>query len=100
MAEYRLTRQAEKALEDIYVYTAQAFGDAQAEAYHEGFHRTFGLIADFPFMGRSADELIAGWRQHIHGKHVFFYAVTPDGAIVIQAIFHSAQNVRKHMLDD
>jgi len=51
-------------------------------------------------MGSSADELIAGWRQHIHGKHVFFYAVSADGAVVIRAIFHSAQNVRKHMLDD
>lgn len=100
MPEYRLTRRASQALEDVYVYTSQMFGDAQAEAYHEGFHRAFGLIADFPFMGRSADELVAGWRQHIHGKHVFFYAVDPDGTIVIQAVFHVAQNVRKHMLDD
>ena len=100
MAEYRLTHRAAQALEDIYVYTAQTFGDAQAEAYHEGFHRTFGLIADFPFMGRSADELIPGLRQHRHGKHVFFYAVAADGTVIIQAIFHGAQNVRKHMLDD
>ena len=100
MADYRLTQAAERALEEIYVYTAQTFGDAQAEAYHEGFHRAFGLIADFPFMGRSADELRAGLRQHTHVKHVFFYSVADDGVVVIQAIFHRAQNVRKHMLDD
>ncbi len=100
MAEYRLSHRAVQALEDIYITTAQMFGDAQAEAYHEGFHRIFGLIADFPFMGRSADELMAGLRQHRHGQHVFFYAVAPDGAVVIQAIFHGAQNVRKHMLED
>jgi len=100
MAEYRISHHSAQALEDIFVYTAQSFGEAQAEAYHEGFHRVFGLIADYPYMGRSADELIAGWRQHAHGKHVFFYTADPDGTVIIQAIFHGAQNVRKHMLDD
>ena len=100
MASYRLSPYAERALEDIYVYTAQTFGDGQAEAYHEGFHRAFGLIADCPVMGRSADELRPGWRQHVHGKHVFFYTLADDGAVIVQAIFHTAQNVRKHMLDD
>ena len=100
MVEYRLSRKADQALVEIYIHTAQTFGDLQAAAYHEGFHRTFGLIADFPLMGNSADELVSGWRQFAHGKHVIFYSTDADEAIVVQAIFHSAQNVRKHLFDD
>lgn len=63
MADYTLSKAAERALEDSFIYTHDTFGAAQADAYHEAFHRAFGLLADFPFMGSSADELKPGLRR-------------------------------------
>jgi len=50
-------------------------------------------------MGKSADELISGWRQFGHGKHLIFYT-SKDDVVTIQALIHGAQNVRKHLLDE
>ncbi len=63
MAEYRVSKQAEFDLLNIYEATENKFGQYQADAYHSGFERSFGLLADFPRMGISADELAAGYRR-------------------------------------
>ena len=55
MAEYRLSLRARADLLDIYAFSEAKFGRYQAEAYHAGFERTFGLLADFPGIGTSAD---------------------------------------------
>ena len=98
MAEYVLSNRATEALEDIFVYTASHFGLAQAEAYHESFHRIFSLLADFPFMGQSADEYVPGMRKYRHQSHLAFYTVDAE-MVTIQHVLHHAQDVRKHMLD-
>ena len=48
---------------DIYDFTEAAFGPYQAEAYHAGLERTFGVLADFPRIGPSVDELRPGYRR-------------------------------------
>ena len=98
MANYVLSRAAEHSLEDIYIYTHDQHGPAQAEAYHEACHRMFGLLADFPYLGRSADEFRPGLRQYPHGSHVIYYSVR-EGVVHIEQIFHHAQSVRPHMFD-
>jgi toxin ParE1/3/4 len=46
MAEYRLTQRARADLIDIYDFTEGKFGAYQAEAYHAGLVRSFGLDAE------------------------------------------------------
>jgi toxin ParE1/3/4 len=41
----------------VYDYTEETFGAYQAEAYHAGLERTFDLLANFPLIGRPADEI-------------------------------------------
>lgn len=69
MTEYRLSRQTEADLLRIYEFTEMIFGRYQAEAYHAGLERSFGLLADFPRMGISADELVAGFRRFRFQSH-------------------------------
>jgi toxin ParE1/3/4 len=57
MAEYRFTQRARADLIDIYDFTEGKFGAYQAEAYHAGLVRSFGLLADFPLIGQAIDEL-------------------------------------------
>lgn len=98
MADYVLSSAADQSLEEIYIYTHDTHGPAQAEAYHEAFHRMFGLLADFPYLGRSADEFRPGLRQYPQGSHIIYYSVR-EGGVHIEQIFHQAQNVRPHLFD-
>lgn len=73
MAEYRLSLRARADLLDIYSFSQANFGQYQADAYHAGFERTFGLLADFPGIGVSADELVPGYRRFRFQSHYIFY---------------------------
>lgn len=100
MSEYLISVRAEQAIEDIFVYTVSKFGMAQAEAYHEGLHRMFGLLADFPLMGLSADEFIPGMQKFRYQSHFVFYTQNSSTSVTIQHVIYARQTVRKHMFED
>jgi toxin ParE1/3/4 len=56
VAEYRLTVRAHADVLSVYTFSEAKFGRYQAEAYHAGLERTFGLLADFPGIGIAADD--------------------------------------------
>jgi plasmid stabilization system protein ParE len=61
MGDYQLSRQAENDLLTIYASTEEQFGKYQADAYHAGFERSFGLLADFPLMGHRLMNWLLGF---------------------------------------
>lgn len=98
MAEYRLSRQAESDLLEIYGYTEDKFGGYQADAYHAGLERTFGLLADFPLIGAAADELVAKYRRFRFQSHYIFYTEETDH-VFIRAIIHAKMNLRRELFE-
>ncbi|MCW6512514.1 type II toxin-antitoxin system RelE/ParE family toxin [Lichenifustis flavocetrariae] len=98
MAEYILSRRAERDLLDIYASTEISFGQYQADAYHAGLERSFSLLADFPRMGTSADELATGFRRFRFQSHYIFY--TEERAhILIRALLHVKMNLRPDLFE-
>jgi toxin ParE1/3/4 len=96
MGDYRLSEQASLQIRDIGRFTKRRWGVYQARAYHAGLERTFGLLADFPKMGVSVDELLTGARRFRFQSHNIFY--TEDGnAILIRAILHVRQDLRPEL---
>jgi toxin ParE1/3/4 len=98
MAEYRLTQRAQTDLIDIYDFTESKFGVYQAEAYHAGLVRSFGLLADFPLIGQTADELAPGCRRFRFQSHLIFYTVQPDH-VEIRAVIHGALDIRPQLFE-
>ena len=98
MAEYRLTQRARADLIDIYDFTEGKFGVYQAEASYAGLVRSFGLLADFPLIGQTVDELAAGDRRFRFQSHLIFYSVQPD-CVEIRAVVHAAQDIRPQLFD-
>ena len=96
MADYRLAPPAEAELLDIYVRTHDNFGPYQADAYHAGFERIFALLAQFPRMGISADELAPGLRRFQFQAHFIFYTEETDH-VLIRALFHVAFDIRPQL---
>lgn len=93
MASFRLSDRARANLIDIYDFTEARFGAYQADAYHAGLERTFGLLADFPRIGQLVDELRAGYRRFRFQSHFIFYRAEGDG-VVIRAVLHAAKDIR------
>lgn len=87
VGSFKLSARAEAELINLYDYSEAQFGRYQADAYLAGLERTFGLLADFPRIGQSADELVPGYRRFRFQAHVVFYSEEGD-YIVIRAILH------------
>ncbi len=84
---YRITAHAERDLRDIYSYTVEAFGQQQAGKYLRELDAVFGILGDYPNMGRVYE---GGTHQFVHGKHIILYRIGGNG-IVVGRIFHGAQ---------
>jgi toxin ParE1/3/4 len=96
MGSFRLSARARTQLHDIYDYSAATFGSYQANAYHAGLERSFGLLADFPRIGQLAEELAPRHRRFRFQAHHIFY--TEDGdRIVIRAIYHHSRDIRPEL---
>jgi toxin ParE1/3/4 len=98
MAEYRLSVRARLQLLDIYQFAASTFGAYQADAYHAGLERTFGLLADFPRIGQSVEELAPRHRRFHFQSHNIFYTEEPT-YVLIRAIYHRGQDIRPQLFD-
>jgi toxin ParE1/3/4 len=98
MAEYRLSRQAEADLLDIYEKTEIKFGQYQADAYHAGLERSFGLLADFPRMGITIDEIGTRIRRFRFQSHYIFYTEDKNN-ILIRALIHVKMNLHLDLFD-
>ena len=57
MGAYRLSRKAASDIEDIYTYTIEQHGLASARKYLNGLHACFELLAEYPMLGRRADQI-------------------------------------------
>lgn len=86
MSEYRLTKDADADLLDIFLYGLE-FGLTRAEDYRNSLARCFELLAAHPNLGRKTDEFAPGARRHEHARHVIFYDEQPDG-VLVTAIIH------------
>ena len=98
MATYKISPRAEARLLDIAEYTAAKFGTYQADAYITGFQQTFELLASFPRIGRSADELCQGYRRYRYQSHYIFYTEEAEH-VLIRTILHTAQDLRPDLFE-
>ncbi len=87
MGDYRLTRDADADLVQMFLYGFESFGVRKAEEYRDGMVRCLALLAENPRLGRPAEEVGPGTRRHEHAQHVIFYNELPDG-LLITAIVH------------
>ena len=98
MSEYAVSEQARRQLKGVIAYSYERFGRYQSEAYLVGFKKSFKLLAEFPRMGRAADELRLGLRRFRYQSHYVLYPVD-DGQVLIRAILHVRQNLRSELIE-
>ena len=90
--KYRLSRAVEVELLELWTYIfEQSESEERADRVISNIVRKFANLAEFPHMGRSRDDLGAGYRSFPVERHVVYYRLVSDG-IEISHVLHGAQD--------
>lgn len=101
MTRYLLQSAAAARLEDIYRYTIDQFGPAQAEKYLDGAFELFGNIAEKRVTWRripgefGVDGFFTRYKSHF-----VFWKLRSDGQIAIVAILHQRMDLARRLKED
>lgn len=93
---YKITREADKDLSEIYVYGFLNFGERQAETYFSELENCFQLLSETPFICRERLEFTPPVRIHNHGRHLVVYVVQDDQILVVR-ILHDSMDIQGHL---
>jgi toxin ParE1/3/4 len=96
MASFRLLRRARKDVLDIATFTADRWGEVQAERYLIALFDGFQSLVDRPDLRRAFQEIPPYFRALI-GRHAIFYRVATTGEVVIVRILHAAMLPELHL---
>ena len=88
--EYRISRQARRDLDGIWLHTAETHSPDQADRYDESMHAAFRRLAAFPTLGRAVPDRPDGLRSLMEGSHVVLYQ--PEPAPMIVRVLHQRQD--------
>jgi toxin ParE1/3/4 len=94
---YVLSPAARADLEQIWDYTCAEWGEDQAERYVRDIQRGIELVVVNPLMGRSCDEVRAGYRRHSVRSHGLYYRVERSGVITVVRVLHKHMDVDRHL---
>ena len=84
---HRLSPRVEGDLDDIWLYVAQASGSIEiANRLIDTITDRFLVLSRFPFLGRSREELGAGYRSLTVGEWVIVYCLENDEALVLRVV--------------
>jgi len=83
---WRLSPQAEKELDEIWVSIARERLSA-ADKVTARIIQTLAVLADFPLLGRARPELREGVRGLPVGRYVIFYVAQPYGVYVLHILW-------------
>jgi len=64
---------AEEDLRAILEHSLNEYGEFHEEAYAARLDRALDLLVDFPYVGRSCEEIANGLRSHSVGEHHLYY---------------------------
>jgi toxin ParE1/3/4 len=94
MSLYRLSKEAEQDLEDLWTYIAER-NDVAADRQVANLLNRFPMLAQFPTMGMSQDQLLEGLRSFPVKPYLIFYILIPDGIEILRVI-HQARDVEDY----
>ncbi|WP_299626040.1 type II toxin-antitoxin system RelE/ParE family toxin [Pelagibius sp.] len=96
MKKLILTHRVRNELRDIYLYTLDTFGLAQADLYHQQLEQSFKLLRQFPELGRSQDRLRPGLRLYASGRHQILYTQIGE-TIQIEGLPHDSRDLDSYI---
>lgn len=94
--EYRLTQRAIADLEDIWLYTSEAWSPAQADTYHRKLIAALDRLCAGEISGRDCGEIRHGYFKIAVVSHMIFYRKQDYGYEVVR-ILHQSMDLPRHL---
>ena len=94
MVKIRLSRQAEAELDRIWVHVADASGSVDiANRVTDLITERLWLLAQYPYLGRRRNDLLAGTRSFPADDYLIIYRITEDEVVLILHVFHGSRDI-------
>lgn len=84
-------------IEDIWTYTEQRWGTAQAERYVAMVGEACHGLARATTFSQDASHVRAGYRRAHVGSHIVFFRTDPAGRIVVVRVLHRSMDADRHL---
>jgi toxin ParE1/3/4 len=94
MASYRVSEEAERDLEEIFLYWAERVSLATADRLVEAIVDRFWLLGEYPDSGRASDEIARGVKCFPAGKYLIYYRAAPNGVDILH-VFQGARDQKR-----
>jgi toxin ParE1/3/4 len=78
-------------LADIWSYSAERWGEEQADVYIGEIHAKIAIAADNPNLGSDSGELYPGLRRIKAGSHLIYYLAS-DAMLDIVRVLHQRRD--------
>jgi toxin ParE1/3/4 len=101
MRSFRVQRNAGHRIDEIYAYTRDRWGEAQAERYIKGLFSRFDAIAaeSFPWRAIPAEFGVSGFVCK-YEHHFIYWKVLADDSIGIVTVLHERMHHIERFKDD
>ena len=93
---YSLTPAAKADLREIWLYTLENWGEAQADRYLFQLEECCERLVEHPELGRPRDELRRGYRSLLEGSHLIIYRYHLDRIEIIR-VLHRRMDPERHL---
>jgi toxin ParE1/3/4 len=95
LARFTLSPKAQRDLEEIWDFSTERWGEAQAETYVRSIRAAIETVAADPRRGRPCDEVRPGYRKLGVGSHLLFYRQADAGIEIIRILHQRMDAVRR-----
>ena len=96
---YRLSREAGFDLDQIYDYTADTWGEAQAERYVRDIFAALERLDGDPGLGRRREDIPRPYLAYGVGGHLIIYRRNDaEGRVEVLNILHPAMNIGERLM--
>ncbi|WP_430230081.1 type II toxin-antitoxin system RelE/ParE family toxin [Nitrosomonas communis] len=88
--------QAEDDLAEIWRYSFETWGEAQADRYYDALVQGIDLLAKNPDIGTTCDDIREGYRRFKIERHVIFYKITSE-ILTIVRVLHERMDIEQYI---
>ncbi len=91
---YRVSRDAERDLDGIFIYWAKRASLEVADRLIDSIMDRFWLLGECPDAGKPSEDIAAGLKCFPAGKYLIYYCKTRRGTDILH-VFHGAQDQKR-----
>ncbi|MEP0985065.1 type II toxin-antitoxin system RelE/ParE family toxin [Ekhidna sp.] len=89
MGAYKISKECEIDISEIYGYGIEQFGLKQAQEYLIGLHNLFQTLTENSGIGTDASEFYPTLKRFVYKSHMVFYFQSESGIFIVRTLSQS-----------